>query len=119
MGEQALPVTHQLRVYDNSIVPWRFHINTSDDTSGWVFQGFIYDPNTPSVVVVPLVIAWDSVNCVGSVTWDPSHVSTALRSDKSRNLSFIILGEVGLDAPVAFFSGTAVLSVRGPSWVQV
>jgi hypothetical protein len=78
-----LPVKEKMTLYDNSVLPFRFPVETAEDPAGWTFQGYVYDKAAPGTKVVTLDITWDPSGKVGATSYDAAEVVAALPGAKT------------------------------------
>ena len=112
----SLPVKEKMVLFDNSVLPFRFPVETTLAPAGWTFQGYAFHTSAPGTPLVPLTVTWDAAGKVGTAIYDPADVATALDGKKSRSLAFVILGKPGTSYAVPFYTGTAELKAGGPAW---
>lgn len=119
---KTLPQPGQLALCSATTLYQQFYIATSEDTSSWSWQGYVYDPTDPATALVPLVITWDSDNNLGVIQHSPAAVLALLDAptpavDAIEDLRFAVMAKPGTTNPVLFFAGPAKLKRGGPAWV--
>jgi len=110
----VLPRPGYLALGSASTVAQVFSINTSEDTTSWTWQAYVFDPADPGVALVVLSVTWDSTTKKGMINHTPANVLARLDApadpvDSIDGLRFVVRANVGLSAPVRFFAGPAKL----------
>jgi len=116
-----LPQIGRLCLGSSTSIYRRFFVKTEEDTSGWTWQGYVYDPADPATALVTLAITWDSSTNIGVIQHDPAAVLALLDAptpavDEIEDLRFCVMAKPGTTNPVLFFAGYAELVRGGPAW---
>jgi len=113
--KNALPVRDSLVLYSSAVVPVGFPLDTEENVTGWVFQGYAFNKAAPGIAIVFLLCSFDEITKVITVTYDPAEVTAALGAELAKDVSWVLYGKgMAGNVVVPFYTGNARLIASGP-----
>lgn len=111
-----LPVRDSVTLYSSAVVPIGFPLDTAEDVTNWVFQGYAFNKATPGAAIVFLLCTLDVATKVITVVYDPAEVAAALGAELTKDVGWVLYGKgMAGNVVVPFYTGNARLIASGPA----